>query len=185
MFLYHAAPNPAWRNADLRNRRPKGELISQAQAGLDLHYILTFYGKEVELEPQRLLGSTVRTLVDQPILTADMIRDTINNPNFDYLQDSTLADQVERVTIVPSFLSTDDLSKIWSVFFQTPYTLSFACQGGAVLIGRGETGWTRVARAQATILRHAQPADRRTCDIRRGRQSGKPPIAASPFKANG
>ncbi len=134
IFLYEAAPNPAWRNADLRNRRPKGELIKQAQAGLDLHYILTFYGKEVELEPQRLLGSTVRTLVDQPILTPEMIRDTVNNPNFEYLHDSTLADQVERVTIVPSFLSTDELSKIWSIFFQTPYMLSFACQGGAVLI---------------------------------------------------
>lgn len=134
IFLYQASPNPAWRNADLRNRRPKGELIKQAQAGLDLHYILSFYGKEVELEPQRLLGSTVRTLVDQPILTAEMIRDTINNPNFEYLQDSTLADQVERVTLVPSFLSTDELSKIWSIFFQTPYILSFVCQGGAVLI---------------------------------------------------
>jgi Pvc16 N-terminal domain len=134
VYLYQASPNPAWRNADLRNRRPKGDLIKQAQAGLDLSYIMTFYGNEVELEPQRLLGSTVRTLVDQPILTAEMIRETINHSSFAFLQASTLADQVERVTIVPSFLSTDDLSKIWSVFFQAPYILSFACQGGAVLI---------------------------------------------------
>ncbi|KAM3095447.1 DUF4255 domain-containing protein [Phormidesmis sp. 146-35] len=109
-------------------------MIKQAQAGLDLYYLLTFYGNEVELEPQRLLGSAVRTLVDQPVLTADMIRDTTNHSNFTFLQESTLIDQVERVTIVPNFLSTDELSKIWSVFFQTPYILSFACQGGAVLI---------------------------------------------------
>jgi len=134
IFLYQASPNPAWRNNDLRNRRPKGDLIKQAQAGLDLHYLLSFYGNEVELEPQRLLGSSVRTIVDQPTLTPEVIQETINHPGFQYLQASTLAEQVERVTIVPSFLSTDDLSKIWSVFFQSPYVLSFACQGGAVLI---------------------------------------------------
>lgn len=134
IYMYQAAPNPAWRNADLRNRRPKGDLIKQAQAGLDLYYLLTFYGNEIELEPQRLLGSAVRTLVDQPVLTAEMIRDTTDHSSFSFLQESTLVDQVERVTIVPSFLSTDELSKIWAVFFQTPYILSFACQGGAVLI---------------------------------------------------
>ncbi len=134
VYFYHAAPNPAWRNADLRTRRPKGDLIKQAQAGLDLHYLLTFYGNDVDLEPQRLLGSAVRTLADQPTLTAEMINETINHPGLSFLQTSTLADQIERVAIVPSFLSTDDLSKIWSVFFQTPYVLSFACQGSAVLI---------------------------------------------------
>lgn len=134
VFLYQANPNPAWRNADLRNRRPKGELAKQAQAGLDLHYLLSFYGNEVELEPQRLLGSTVRTLVDQPILTPEMIEETLSYSTFSFLQGSTLAQQVERVTLVPANLSTDDLSKIWSVFFQSPYVLSFAYHGSTVLI---------------------------------------------------
>jgi Pvc16 N-terminal domain len=167
IFLYQAAPNPAWRNADLRNRRPKGELIKQAQAGLDLHYLLTFYGNETELEPQRLLGSTVRTLVDQPILTAEMIRDTVNNPNFDYLQNSTLGDQIERVTIVPSFLSTDELSKIWSIFFQSPYNLSFACQGGAVLIeGEKPSGRGLPIRSRQFYATPTQPfVDRVTSDV--------------------
>ena len=134
VYLYRSNPNPAWRNADLRTRRPKRDLAQHAQAGLDLYYLLTFYGNEVELEPQRLMGSAVRTLVDQPILTSEMIQETINHPSFPFLQDSNLGEQVERVTIVPSFLSTDDLSKLWSVFFQAPYILSFACEGGTVLI---------------------------------------------------
>ena len=134
IFLYQASPNPAWRNHDVRSRRPKGDLIKQAQAGLDLFYIMSFYGNEVELEPQRLLGSTVRTIVDNPILTAEMIRETVNNSNYSYLATSTLEQQVERVTIFPSMMTTDDLSKIWSVFFQSPYVLSFAFQGGALLI---------------------------------------------------
>lgn len=134
IYLYQACPNPAWRNSDLKTRRPKGDLAKRAQAGLDLYYLMSFYGDESEFEPQRLLGSTVRTLIDQPILTPEIIRETIQHQSFPYLQDSTLADQVERVTMVPSFISTEELSKIWSVFFQTPYTLSFAYQGSAVLI---------------------------------------------------
>jgi hypothetical protein len=134
LFLYQAAPNPAWRNADLHTRRPKGDLVKHTQAGINLFYLMTFYGNEVELEPQRLMGSTIRTLVDQPILTPEMIRETVNHATFSYLQESTLAEQVERVTLVPTPMTTEELSKIWSVFFQTPYTLSFAYQGSTVLI---------------------------------------------------
>jgi hypothetical protein len=140
VYMYQANPNPAWRNADLRNRRPKGELVKQAQAGLDLHYLLTFYGNEVELEPQRLMGSVIRTLLDQPILTPEMIQDTVTNPAFRFLERSTLADQVERVTFVPEAINTDELSKIWSVFFQTPYVLSFAYLGSTVLIEGEKSG---------------------------------------------
>jgi hypothetical protein len=135
IYLYHATPNPAWRNADLRTRRPKGDLIKHGQAGLDLYYLMSFYGNEAELEPQRLLGSTVRSLIDQPTLTPEFIRATIADPVFSrFIHDSTLADQIERVTFMPSVLTTEDLSKVWSVLFQTPYVLSFAYQGGAVLI---------------------------------------------------
>ncbi|MBD1909749.1 MULTISPECIES: DUF4255 domain-containing protein [unclassified Leptolyngbya] len=134
LYLYQASPNPAWRNNDLHTRRPKGDLIKHSQAGLNLFYLMTFYGNEIELEPQRLLGSAVRTLIDQPILTQDMIEETVQHPAFSYLADSTLASQVERVTLVPSSMTTEELSKIWSVFFQTPYTLSFGYQGSTVLI---------------------------------------------------
>ena len=46
LYLYHVSPNRAWQNSDLRARRPKGELTKQAQAGLDLYYLMSFYGKE-------------------------------------------------------------------------------------------------------------------------------------------
>jgi Pvc16 N-terminal domain len=140
IYLYQASPNPAWRNADLRTRRPKGDLIKHGQAGLDLSYLLTFYGNEQELEPQRLLGSTIRTLVDQPTLTQEMIQETIEQPNFPYLADSTLSDQVQLVQFIPSTLTADELSRIWSIFFQVPYSLSFAFQGTAILIQGGKPG---------------------------------------------
>jgi hypothetical protein len=140
IFLYQVTPNPAWRNADLHTRRPKGDLIKHGQAGLDLHYLMTFYGNEQELEPQRLLGSTVRTLVDQPILTPEMIQGTIANPTLSFLANSTLEDQIQLVRFIPSSITTEDLSRIWSIFFQTPYSLSLAYQGTAVLIQGDKPG---------------------------------------------
>lgn len=138
IYMYQASPNPAWRNADLRTRRPKGDLSKQAQAGLDLYYLMTFYGNEVELEPQRLLGSTVRTLIDQPILTQEMISETVYG--CDFLEGSTLAEQVEKVSLTPIPMNTEELSKIWSIFFQAPYILSFAYQGSTVLIEGDKPG---------------------------------------------
>ena len=134
VYLYQAIPNPAWRNADFRTRRPKGDLIKHGQAGLDLYYLLTFYGNEQALEPQRLMGSAIRTLVDQPTLTQEMIQATIDHANLPFLAHSTLADQAQLVQFIPSAMTTEDLSRIWSVFFQVPYSLSFAYQGTAVLI---------------------------------------------------
>ena len=132
LFLYHAMPNTAWRNADLRTRRPKGELVKHGQASLDLYYLLTFYGNEQRLEPQRLMGSAVQTLVDHPQLTQPMIQEATGSMTD--LADSALGDQMQMVRFFPADITTEELSRIWSVFFQIPYSLSFAYQGTAVII---------------------------------------------------
>jgi Pvc16 N-terminal domain len=133
LYLYQVKP-VNWRNADLPTRHNQNQLVKRPQIALDLHYLLTFYGNEVELEPQRLLGNVLRALHARPTLTGDIIRDTIADAALDYLADSNLADQVELITLTPSPMTTDELSKIWSVFFQTPYVLSLAYQAGTVLI---------------------------------------------------
>ncbi|MDB9526531.1 DUF4255 domain-containing protein [Oscillatoria sp. CS-180] len=132
LFMYHAMPNAAWRNADLRTRRPKGELVKHGQASLDLYYLLTFYGNEQRLEPQRLMGSAVQTLVDRPQLTQPIIQETVDSTAD--LIDSTLGEQMQLVRFFPAEITTEELSRIWSVFFQIPYALSFAYQGTAVII---------------------------------------------------
>ncbi|MEM6253780.1 MAG: DUF4255 domain-containing protein [Cyanobacteria bacterium P01_D01_bin.156] len=134
VFLYHATPNTAWRNADLRTRRPKGDLVKHGQASLDLHYIFTFYGNEQRLEPQRLMGSTIQTLVDNPLITQELIRETTASSTIRELDGSTLAEQVQMVKFFPSDMTTEELSRVWSVFFQIPYSLSFAYQATAVVI---------------------------------------------------
>jgi len=143
LFLYQVMPNAAWNNADLPTRRANGDLIQRPQAALDLHYLLTFYGADSLLEPQRLLGSVVRALHARPVLTRAIIRQTIAKPAFAFLANSNLADAVELVKLTPLSLSLEDLSKLWSVYFQTQYSLSIAYQGAVVLIESEES--TRAA----------------------------------------
>jgi hypothetical protein len=136
LYLYQVTPNAAWRNADLPTWDSGGQLVQRPQVALDLHYLLTFYGDEAKLEPQRCLGSVTRILHAEPVLTRRKIQDTI--PYYDFLSDSNLHEQVELVKFTPLPLSLDELSKLWSVFFQTPYALSVAYQGTVVLIESGE-----------------------------------------------
>ena len=142
IFLYQISPNPNQRNADLRTRRPKGNLIKHGQAALDLYYLFSFYGNELELEPQRLAGSTVRTLVDRPMLGADLIEQSLARTKIPGIEESTLIDQVQAVKIIPETITADELTRIWSLFAQAPYALSFPYRATAVLI-QGEKGGQR------------------------------------------
>lgn len=139
IFLYQVMPNAAWQNMDLPGRRANGDLIQRPQTALDLHYLLTFYGADAQLEPQRVLGSVVRAMRSRPVLTRDAIRQTIARPAYLFLAESDLADSVELVKFTPLPLSLEELSKLWSVYFQTPYSLSIAYQATVVLIEGEET----------------------------------------------
>lgn len=134
VYLYQVTPNAAWRNNDLPTRREDGRLAQRPRAALDLQYLLSFHGNETQLEPQRLLGSVVRTLHARPVLTRQMIRDTVGDANNGFLTGSDLADGLELIRFTPGTLSLEELSKLWSVFFQVPYTLSVTYQASVVLI---------------------------------------------------
>ncbi len=140
LFLYQIAPNPVWANNNIPPRQRKGEVTKRGQAPLDLHYLLSFYGNEVELEPQRLLGSVVRTLEDFAILTPQMIAQTTHDPGYPYLDGADLADQSELVKAEPLNLELNDLANLWSTFFQAPYILSMAYKVSVVLIEGEEPG---------------------------------------------
>src|SRR6266702_7312882 len=118
IYLYQVTPNAAWRNADLPTRRADGTVLQRPQVALDLHYMISFYGDESQLISQRMLGSVVRTFHAQPFLTRDRIRNTIGGATFPFLATSNLAGEVELVKFSPLHLSLEELSKIWSVFFQ-------------------------------------------------------------------
>lgn len=138
VFLYQVVPNPAYRNTDLPTRSRDGDVVQRPRVALDLHYLLSFHGEDRDLIPQRLLGSTVAALHAQPMLSRafihQLIQDRLAGDPTDFLATSDLEYEVELVKFTPLGLSLEELSKLWSVFFQTAYSLSVAYLATVVLI---------------------------------------------------
>ena len=132
VFLYQVSPNAAWRNADTPTRRADGTLLRRPQVALDLHYLITFYGDEMRLEQQRLLGAVTRTLHAQPVLPRSTIEFVQTHVAF--LSGADLADQSELVRVTPILLTLEELSKLWSFLLKIDYVLSVAYQASVVLI---------------------------------------------------
>lgn len=132
IYLYQVSANAAWRNRDLPTRNSDGALVQRPRVALDLYYLLTFYGNESDLEPQRMLGNVALAMHTKPILTRKMIENTIGS--YPFLVESNLDDEIELVKLTPLPLSLEELSKLWSIFFQTQYALSIAYQATVVLI---------------------------------------------------
>ena len=137
-YLYQVSPNSSLRNRDLPTRGGDGRLVDRPQAALDLRYLIAFYGDQKTLEPDRMLGATVRNLHARPLLSRQSIQDAITNHA--ELSDSDLADAIERVRFTPAAISLEELSKLWSVFFQTPHALSVVYDAHVVLIEAEESG---------------------------------------------
>jgi Pvc16 N-terminal domain len=81
LFLYHVARNPALNNADVTPFRSKGTPIKR-QAAVDLYYMVSFYGNDTELIPQRLLGSVVRTFNDYSTVSVEAIQEALADPTY-------------------------------------------------------------------------------------------------------
>jgi hypothetical protein len=68
-----------------------------------------------------------------PALSRSQIRQMVEDGE-DWLETSNLADEVELVKFSMASLSVDEISKLWSTFFQVPYVLSLAYEASVVLI---------------------------------------------------
>jgi hypothetical protein len=139
IYLFQVRAQRGLRNDDLPVRDAAGALVERSVAVLDLDFLLTFFGDEATLEPQRLLGCAVRALEERPLLSKKLIRDTVANPAFSFLSASDLGDADEMVRFSLSPLSLEDLSKLWSVFFQVPHSLTLAYRASVVRIEGIET----------------------------------------------
>ena len=140
VYLYQITTNPALRNDDLPTRDSEGRLTRRPRAALDLHYLLSFYGDDKTLEPDRMVGAVARDLHARPVLSAQAIDDAIGSRA--ELAGSDLATAFEQVKFAPAPLSLDEISKLWSVMVQTPHVLSVVYQGTVVLIDAEETPGT-------------------------------------------
>jgi hypothetical protein len=142
LFLYQVTPNIGWRNVDLPSRDTDGRRTSNPPLAIDLHYLLTAYGKE-EFHAEIMLGYAMQLLHENALLTRDAIRTALGSgavsgggilpPALAILPASSLADQVEMIKIVPQVLSTEEMSRLWSAF-QAHYRPTAAYQASVVLI---------------------------------------------------
>jgi hypothetical protein len=140
LFLYHMAPDAAWRNMDNPWKYKPGE-SGFPPLPLCLYYLVTaFYGDDEDgvdtttdanriLGSQRLLGRAMSILHDHPLLDTVAIQsilpsdDSLNHPY----------DQVERARITLQPLSLEEMYKLWSGF-QSVYRLSASYEISVVLI---------------------------------------------------
>ena len=134
IYLYQVTPNAAARNLDLPVRTSDGIARQRPFAALDLHYLLTFVGDEKKLEPQKMLGSVVSTMHARPLLSPEAIRKARPSINEPILIGDDLEVPIVDVRFTPLGLSLEDLSKVWSVFFQTPYALSLVYRASMALV---------------------------------------------------
>ena len=134
IYLYQVTPNPQWRNADVPMRNGRGQIVNRPRAAIDLHYLLTFYGNEDQLQPQRLMGSVVHILHAQPVITPAWVDFARNHGDYPFLVTSDLGIEIERVKFTPQAFSLEELSKLWSVLLQTPYSLSIAYIASVVFV---------------------------------------------------
>ena len=150
VFLYQVTPNAAVRNRDLPTRATDGTLIKRPQAAIDLHYLISFYGVERQHQPQQLLGSVVRALHETSRCCPGRTSRTPRTVRF--LAGADLATSPQAVRFTPTQLDVDDMSKLWSMLFQTPFALSVMLSGGARAARRSG----RASRRQAGLTRRVR-----------------------------
>ena len=142
LFMYRVTPNKGWSNVSFPSHNSRGERTSNPPLPLDLHYLLTAYGKS-ELQSEILLGGGMQVLHEYPVLGRDYIQKSLapgssastSVPEYllTALSNSELADQVEQIKISPEPLSTEEISKLWAAF-QAKYRPSAAYLVSVVLI---------------------------------------------------
>lgn len=141
LFLHQVTPNPGWRNVDLPSRDSRGQRITNAPLALDLHYLITAYGAE-ELHSEILLGYAMYLMHERPVLDRQAIRAAVAGSTVDAsilplayqaLAAADLADQAEQIKITQEFMSTEEMSKLWSAL-QAHYRPTAAYSISVVLI---------------------------------------------------
>ena len=162
VFLYQVTSNVGWRNELLPARAANGARISNPPLAIDLHYLLSAYGSQ-DLNAEVLLGYAMQLLHETPVFTRNQLRTVLGAPSpidgsilpspFGSLSAAALAEQVEMLKITPVFLTSEELSKLWTAM-QARYRPSMAYLVSVLLIQSDAP-----ARSAPPVLKRG-PADR-------------------------
>ncbi|HWT95331.1 MAG TPA: DUF4255 domain-containing protein [Solirubrobacteraceae bacterium] len=155
IYLVQVVPDPGRRSHDLPTRTsPNGALAHAPQAPVNLRYLLTFFG--ASQQAQLMLGAMEIALRERPILDPTLIGQALlNHPE---LADSGLATQQPPVRIIPTTTTLEELSRFWSGFLQTPYTVSTVYEATTVMLTSSSTAQATLPTAGVGGTRSTQPA---------------------------
>jgi len=118
IFLYKVLENPYLKNQDRSLLPPNanGQLTEQSPPlTVDLYYLLTAYSGGDILEAHRALSRAMRVFYDNGVLRGSQLRSDVPSKGL-------TADSILRVTLNP--ITIEDMTRIWSVFPDTPYEIS-------------------------------------------------------------
>ena len=128
VFLFATRRAATHANADAQVRDASGRLLRRPVAAVELDYLISFYGQDL-LAVHRLMGAVMISLHARPTQTPAMIMAAEAG-----LPASELADQRERVRMMPLDLSLEESSKLWSTLLGTHYVPSIALRLGPLLL---------------------------------------------------
>lgn len=111
LFLYRIIPNNAHRTPAGRIG-PNGQRY-QPQLPLDLHFLLTAWGRSASLQ-QSIAGWMMRVIEDTPIIPVGLLNRVMPG----------VFNSSETVELTLGDLSTDDLFHLWEILPQQRYQLS-------------------------------------------------------------
>ena len=117
LFLYRVIESPEYKNAEpTLVTQADGSLVEQpAPLVLDAYYLLTAHAKPDQLQGHLALGRAMRVFFDHGVLRGSVLH---TEPG----RKGLTADSVLRITLYP--ITMEDMTRIWSVFPDTPYELS-------------------------------------------------------------
>jgi hypothetical protein len=134
LYLYQLSPNLYNRNQDLPTRNAGGGLLRRPMVAVDLHYLFSFFGEQ-DLVSERMVGKLASYFNAFPVLTPEMIRRAIRpDGSFPYLDRCNLPDAPDLITLTPTFPTLEELSKLWTVFFQMTHRVSLQYMVGPLLV---------------------------------------------------
>jgi hypothetical protein len=117
LFLYKVIESPEAKNAERQVvTRADGSLVERRPVlTLDAYYLLTAHAKPDLLSAHLALGRAMRVFFDNGVVHGSLLRAQNGTKGL-------TADAVLRITLNP--ISMEDMTRIWSVFPDTPYEIS-------------------------------------------------------------
>ena len=140
LFMYYTSLNANFRNNALPSQDPQGRRVSNPPLALDLHYLVSAYGKN-EFDPEILLAWAMQVFHNTPVVPRSQIEQALEDLvsvlpapiENQLISGSTLASQVEHIRITPETLTTEEIYRLWTAF-QTHYRPTTSYQVSVVVI---------------------------------------------------